>query len=251
MNQKLADVVALVDDFYSLSPREKIKLIAWYLHVHAGAEAFGNAEMRACFRELNEDPPDVSVYLPRMVEQGDLLKVRQGYKLAGAVRRALDAKHGAHPTTVAVSKLLSDLPAKVPDLEERAFLSEALNCYRVSAYRAAIIMAWNLAFDHLLSWIVNEPTRLAAFNAAIPVRYPKSKLQPVSTREGFEDAKEFEIIEIAYSANIISKNVADILRDNLKRRNRAAHPSQVVIVQSQADDAITDLVNNIVLSLAG
>lgn len=250
MTQKLADVIALVDDFYSLPPREKIKLIAWHLHVYAGAEAFGNAEVRACFREINEDPPDVSVYLPRMVDQGDLLKVRQRYKLSGAVRRALDAKYGAHPTTVAVSKLLSDLPAKVPNLEERAFLSEALNCYRVSAYRAAIVMAWNLAFDHLLGWIFNEPTRLAAFNAAIPVRYPKSKLQ-ITTREGFEDAKEFEIIEIAHSANIISKNVADILRDNLKRRNRAAHPSQVVVVQSQADDTITDLVNNIVLPLAG
>lgn len=250
MTQRLADLIALMDDFYGLSPREKIKLIAWHLHVHSGAEALGNAEVRACFREINEDPPDVSVYLPRMFDQGDLLKIRQGYKLSGAVRRSLDAKYGTHPTTVAVSKLLSDLPAKVPNLEERDFLSETLNCYRVNAYRAAIVMAWNLAFDHLLGWIFNEPTRLSAFNVAIPVRHPKSKLQ-ITTREGFEDAKEFEIIEIAYSANLISKNVADILRDNLKRRNRAAHPSQVVIVQSQADDAITDLVNNIVLPLAG
>lgn len=250
MIQKLADVIALVDDFYSLSPREKIKLIAWHLHANAGAEAFGNAEVRASFREINEDPPDVSVYLPRMVDQGDLLKFGKSYKLTGAIRRTLDAKYGAHPTVVAVSKLLSDLPAKVPNLEERAFLSEALNCYRVGAYRAAIVMAWNLAFDHLLGWIFNEPARLAAFNAAIPSRYPKSKLQ-ITTRENFEDAKELEIVEVAYSANILSKNVVDILRNNLRRRNRAAHPSKVVIVQSQADDAITDLVNNIILSLEG
>jgi hypothetical protein len=35
----------------------------------------------------------------------------------------------------------------------------------------------------------------------------------------------------------------------LERRNIAAHPSQVVIVQHQADDLITDLVNNVVLAL--
>ena len=116
-------------------------------------------------------------------------------------------------------------------------------------YRAAIVMSWNLAFDHLLAWIFKDPQKLAAFNNTIPVRYPKAKVSAVTTREGFEDIKEAEIIEITYSANLISKNVTEILRENLKRRNRAAHPSQVVIVQSQADDLITNLINNIVLSL--
>lgn len=32
-------------------------------------------------------------------------------------------------------------------------------------------------------------------------------------------------------------NVTDILRDKLKRRNMAAHPSRVRITQPQADDA--------------
>jgi hypothetical protein len=31
-------------------------------------------------------------------------------------------------------------------------------------------MAWNLAYDHLLNWILKEPSRLAAFNAQIIVR---------------------------------------------------------------------------------
>jgi len=33
------------------------------------------------------------------------------------------------------------------------------------------------------------------------------------------------------------------------RRNMAAHPSSVVMIQYQAEDAITDLVNNVVLKL--
>lgn len=250
MSQQLVDLIAQVEGFDDLPPREKIKLFAWHLHTHKGAETFGNAEIRNCFREIAAEPPDVTVYLPRMVQKGDLLKSRQGYKLGGTVRRSMDAKYGAHPTVVAVSKLLADLPAKVPDLAERTFLSEALNCYRVGAYRAAIVMAWNLAFDHLLEWIFQNPSRLAAFNTAIPIRFPKSKLPPITVREHFEDAKEAEIIDIALTANLISKNLTEILRENLKRRNRAAHPSQVVIVQSQADDAITNLVNNVVLALS-
>jgi hypothetical protein len=35
------------------------------------------------------------------------------------------------------------------------------------------------------------------------------------------------------------------LREKLKRRNAAAHPSLVVITQAQADDVVTDLVNNV------
>ena len=242
----LFDFIAQVDGFDALAPREKIKLFGWHLHQQKGLETFGNGEIRECFRLIHSEPPDVTVYLPRMVRQGDLLQERGGYKLEGAIRRAYDARYGLHPTVVSVSKLLADLPAQIPDISERSFLMESLNCYRVGAYRAAIVMVWNLAFDHLLNWVLKELTRLSAFNAAIQVRYPKHK-SPIATREDFEDLKEFEIIEVLYTSNLVSKNVADILKENLKRRNRAAHPSQVVIVQSQADDAITNLVNNIVL----
>lgn len=248
MTQKVADFIAQVEGFDSLPPREKIKIFAWHLHVHMGLECFGNAEIRQCFRDIHTEPPDVAVYLPRMVQHRDLLKFRQGYRLEGSIRRGLDAKYVPNSTVVAVSKLLSDLPAQVPDLLERAFLSEALKCYRAGAYRASIVMAWNLAFDHLVTWILKDAVRVSLFNASVPVRFPKSKLHIVN-RESFEDAKEADIIEIAYTASLVTKNIFEILRENLKRRNRAAHPSQVVIVQSQADDAITNLVNNVVRAI--
>jgi hypothetical protein len=132
---------------------------------------------------------------------------------------------------------------------KRLFLVEAMTCYRAEAYRACIVMAWNLAFDHLLNWIVNDPTRLAAFNTAITKRYPKRTGIVIKNQDHFEDFKEFEVIEICQTASLISKNVIEILREKLKKRNAAAHPSQVVFVQSQADDVVTDLVNNVVLSL--
>ena len=50
-------------------------------------------------------------------------------------------------------------------------MTEALTCYRDRAFRATIVMTWNLAYDHLLNWIMAN--HLARFNAAISVRYPK------------------------------------------------------------------------------
>jgi len=150
---------------------------------------------------------------------------------------------------VLVTKLLTDLPAKLPSLIERAFLNEALDCYRARAFRAAIVMTWNLSFDHLVRWIFDDPIRRAQFNTAIPQRYAAKRDFTISKLEDFEDLKESETIEICRTAGLVSKNVIEILRERLKRRNIAAHPSTTVITQPQADDLITDLINNVVLSL--
>ena len=242
--------VSTVDGFDKLSPREKIKILCWHLHTHKGADLLTNAIVRDCFRELALEPSDLSVYLPRMADSKppELLRVKGGYKMHGSLRRELDEVLGPGTSSVRVAKMLSELPSQVPDLVEQGFLAEALLCYRVGAFRAAVVMTWNLAFDHLLSWIVDAPARVSSFNSAIPKRYPKSSVR-IATRIDFEELKEAEIIEICNSAGLFSKNITEIMREKLKRRNMAAHPTQVVIVQSQADDVITDLVNNVVLGL--
>ncbi|WP_343716380.1 hypothetical protein [Inquilinus sp.] len=247
----LVDFVQQIDGFDSLQAREKIRIFSWFLHVHEAKVTFKNEDIRNCFKLMHLVSPDMSVYLPRMASSRppDLLRERGGYKLERAIRSALDAKYGVHQSVVHVSKILSDLPAKVPDLSERAFLAEAMNCYRVKAYRACIVMTWNLAFDHLLRWILNDKKRLLDFNSNISRRYPKKPTIVISMQDDFGELKESEVIDICVAASIFSKNIADILREKLKRRNICAHPSQVTITQSQADDVVTDLVNNVVLAL--
>lgn len=247
----LSDFVQQVDGFDALSPKDKIKVFGWYLHVHKALASFDNEAIRACFKQLHLASPDVSVYLPRMAATNppELLKERSRYRLARNVRSDLDKKYGVHQTVVQVSKLLSDLPDRVPDIAERAFLREALACYRAQAFRACIVMSWNLAFDHLLRWILADTTRLSDFNAAIVRRFPKKTGISILTIEHFEELKEAEVVDICQTASLITKNTTEILREKLKKRNMAAHPSQVTIQQSQADDVITDLVNNVVLYL--
>jgi hypothetical protein len=49
---------------------------------------------------------------------------------------------------------------------------------------------------------------------------------------------------------LLNKNTVAILKDKLTRRNTAAHPSRITVTQHQADDAISDLVLNVIVALA-
>ncbi len=247
---RLEDFVERVPSFDKVAPKEQIKLFAWWLHAHGGKELFGPADIRGCFNGLHVDePPALATYLSRMSKSKELLEEKGRYKLARAARSEFDKTYGLHHSIVAVSKILADLPATIPAVAERVFLGEALKCYRVEAYRACIVMTWNLGYSHLLDWILKESTRLASFNSAIAKRNSKKAGLVVSKFDDFEDLKEREVIDICNNANLINASVYKILRDKLDKRNMAAHPSTVIVVQSQADDTITDLVNNVVLGL--
>lgn len=253
---ELSELVDQVADFDKLPPREKIRLFAWYLHTHRGQEHFGSDHIRALYKELHIVPDDVGKYVMRMssMNSPDLTRERPGFKLTRTVRSQLDEKYGSHPSMQVVSKLLTSLPEQVPDTAEKVFLAEAINCYRVRAYRACIVMTWNLAFDHLLNWILKDPARLAAFNSEIPVKFQKTPRKAAIVINGYDDftdeLKEFEIIELCRNANLINDNLTRNLKEKLGKRNTAAHPSTTMVVgQSQADDVVTDLVHNVVLAL--
>lgn len=234
--------------FYRKSAVDQLLAFAWFAEVQQGRASFDALYMRQCFKDAGIEPPDMSVYLSRLAAKKppQLIKEKGGYRLAGAVRRSLDSRFGGDPTTAAVAKALTDLPAKLPDLAEREFLAEALNCYRVRAFRATIVMVWNLAYDHLVRWVFADPNRLQSLNAGIASKYPK-KILVVVKLEDLDALKESEFIEAARVGKILDKNSFQILEEKLRRRNMAAHPSRVVISQHSADDMITDLVTNIVL----
>jgi hypothetical protein len=248
---QLRELVDQVEGFTALPPRNRIRLFSWWLHTYGNHESVSNAALRSCFDELHLPDPNVSTYTARMVEYSppDLLKVRDGYKLTRELRQELDQKYGMHESVVRVNKLLAELPARVPDIAQRTFLDETLRCYRIQAYRAAIVMAWNLAYAHLLDWILRDPARLALFNANIVKRNSKKAGLAIAKYDDFEDLKEREVVDICNIANLCNSSIYKILVGKLDRRNIAAHPSYVVVVQSQADDTITDLVNNVVLDL--
>jgi hypothetical protein len=111
-------------------------------------------------------------------------------------------------------------------------------------------MTWNLAYSHLLEWLLRDKARLAKFNSAIARRYPKKGALQISFYDQFlDELKEREVLELCNTASLLNSNVIRILIEKLGRRNTAAHPAAVIVTQYQADDVVTDLVNNVVLVL--
>lgn len=238
-----------VPNFSALSQTDKVCYAAWYLHSQ-GEEYITASAINALFNSIHAVPPHTSVYLRRLSERKPpvFLKNKSGFRLENAVRRVLDSKLAQSLEIAAVSALLSDLVTKLGDSEEAVYLEEALRCYSVRAFRASIVMAWNLAYDHFIRWLISDCGRIKKFNESLAIKYPKKALQ-IANLEDFSEMKEFEAIETACHARLINKNVSEILKEKLKKRNAAAHPSGLIVTQAQADDVITDLVNNIVLKL--
>lgn len=102
--------------------------------------------------------------------------------------------------------------------------------------------------NHLRQWAFTDSDRIAAFNAALSKKYPKKCLEVLQIAD-FDELKEFEFLELCQSSKLLSKNLVEMLKEKLKRRNAAAHPSSVRFTQAQADDVITDLITNVVARL--
>lgn len=246
----LADLANSISGFAGWSHASKIKLFAWYLHACKCQDTFSARDIQSCYDVLSLSPPSgIAPFLTAMASRRpqEALKIGTRYKLEARVRERLDAKYGQRPTTIQVQRILTELPSRVPKLEERSYLEEALICFRHKAFRASIVMAWNLAFDHLCHHILTKC--VAAFNAQLPRSYPKADIIAVAKRDDFHELKESQVLQVAKSANIISGSIHKILKEKLDRRNIAAHPSGVVISDPTAEEFIKDLVENVILKL--
>ena len=247
----LKEFVAAIPGFAGLSHPDKILHFAWYLHYHGKKERFAQADVKACYAKFSMQEPNFSDTFKRLVERKPrvLLQDKSGYKLEHKTLEQLGAKYGTHVTTIALSNLLKQLPGTISDKAEQLFLSEAIICYHSHAFRAAIIMVWNLAYDHLLNWILGDTARLTAFKANIAGRIGPKKAAAVTIakREDFEDLKESEVLDICGTAGLFtSSNIKKILDMQLTKRNMAAHPTLLIIGAPEAEESISTLIQNVV-----
>src|SRR5258708_10934416 len=162
----LADLIGRIPEFSKWSHAEKIKFLAWFLQTYKNKERSTGTEIGQCYDALQEErPTGISPFVTAMEKKNPKEAIRDsgGFRLVKGVRDQYDAKYGQRGTTVKVEKLLADLPGKISDQTERDFLSEALTCFQNKAFRAAIVMTWNLTFFHLCHYVLKY--KLADFNA--------------------------------------------------------------------------------------
>lgn len=238
--------VAPIAGFAAKSAPIKIEAFAWYLHAVKLMEYFNPSDIRACFEAMHLPVPNVAAALAGILDKRPIRLIRdsKGYKLANASRAELEKLLPVRASSVATTALLRGLVDRISRPEHKVFLNEALVCFQHVANRAAIVMIWNLAYSHVLDRIFSN--HLVAFNAQRTKVNPK--LPEVTRVTDFEDYGERQVIEICRGARIFDATVCKTLTERLNRRNSAAHPSSAKFTPVQAEDMITDLVNNVLLN---
>lgn len=223
-----------------------VEVFAWYLHEVKQKDRIQTADIGPLFDEVHVPRPNISLVLTRLCEKKPprLIKDAHGYRLHHEARKDLAARLPQRATSVATTALLNDLLGRVTDPAQKVFLQEALICFKSHAYRAAIVMMWNLAYSHVLDRVFAN--HLVAFNAQRARVTPK--LPEIVKETDFEDYGERQVIELCRGARILDATVCRILTERLNRRNSAAHPSSATFTSVQAEDQITDLANNVLLN---
>jgi hypothetical protein len=245
--KRLEDFVERFDDFTAWDGKKQVDYFAYFLVVELGADSFTAKQVQDCFDILSlKQYTRVAVYLSENAgsKNGKYIKSKTGYRLERSVHDEIKQVVNNEPKKVQVSQQLNDLVPKIKDSQEKAFLLEALNCYRVEAYRAAIILVWILAVDHLQKYIFGQ--KLNDFNSAL-AKNPDKKVQKIVNYDDFSDLSEVKFIELMRSAGIISNDVRKILDEKLGTRNSAAHPSGIVFTGHKTTEFALDIVNNILL----
>jgi hypothetical protein len=249
---ELEELVAQLPDLSTWSHTDLVKLFAWHLHTAKQSENFEVNDIKNCYESLNiELPVSVNSVLQGLEKKKpkEVLRSSKGYRLEKRVRDTLDAEYGRRAATTHVDRLLTELPTRIPNIAEKTYLDEALICFRYGAFRAAVVMCWNLGFDHLCQYVLTDKQRLTDFNAQLPRSFSKADISAVSKRDDFSELKESQVLQVCKSANIISGSDHKVMKEKLDRRNIAAHPSGVTTSQPTAEEFIKDLIENVVLKL--
>jgi hypothetical protein len=219
----------------------QIEAFAWHLHEVQGKQKFTAADIASCFERAHlAKPADVRSLLRNLCEKKPprLLKDDSGYKLSASARQQSGKALDSRASSLALSSLLTALIPKITEAAQRTFLNETLTCFNHKAYRASIVMAWNLVYSHVCNRVFES--HVPAFNLQRVKTYPK--LPELTKRTDFEDYKESQVIEICRGARILDATVCKTLTEKLGRRNTAAHPSSSVLTAVSAEEMIVDLV---------
>lgn len=238
----LDELISKVSDFDNWSHADRIRLFAWFLQSQKGLARFRTGDLTACFDEAHvHRPSNPSQFVRQLCEQKQFIADGTGFRLERSLRAKMDVTWGQREETVAVDRLLAELPSQLAVQAERDYLEEALTCFRSQAFRAAVLMTWNVTYDHLIAKIVEN--HLTVFNHQMSTMFGGKK-RPVTIRGDFQKLQESEVLEVCTAAGIVTKEVAKVLREKLDKRNSAAHASGTRFDKLQTEAFIADLVKN-------
>ncbi len=152
------------------------------------------------------------------------------------------------PEVVEISESLTDLESQIANSEERVFYEETRLCLKAKAYRAAIVMGWNLIYDHLIRWVYFDQKNLNDFNKDLITRWinkrKNQKYTPIVDLDDFGNIKESMVVDVCHKSKLIDKHDFEALDSGLKKRNKFAHPNSTQTADGPiASGHVSELVN--------
>jgi hypothetical protein len=108
---------------------------------------------------------------------------------------------------------------------------ETIRCLRIGAFRSAVVMGWNLVYDILRCWIIDDQQRSDTFNRNLQT--VNSGRSPIATYADFIEASkppsEADVIKSCRGANgqnvILQDKIVRHFEQALNFRNDYAHPN--------------------------
>lgn len=235
----------------ALSDRERIDLFVYFLTEERGAPSATVKALQQCFEECDlAVPASIPQYMSRglTTKPRRFIKAAGGYKLERHFREEIATRLGAETHTVDIPTDLRDLEHRLAEGAGKEWFKEAMDCFGVEAYRAALVMVWIFALDHLFNYIIAH--KLLEFNAALaahPDQKAVKKVGQITARDDFSGLGEELFLDLCRTAKVISPDVRKVLGVALGVRNSAAHPSGVTITRAKVAMIAEDLILNVVL----
>lgn len=240
--------------FDKLSETERAEKLIWFSMRSQDRPAAYLPYVRDLFVEAHYPTPNLSrlrknlkakrLVLNRKAQNGDDQFALLRDRLISLDRDLKSAVFGT-----AEERVLDDATAALQDhidrtknLQLKAFLSEAVGCLHANFLRAATVLAWSGAMEHLLDHVF--AIKLKEFNAAAFARNLIKK--PITVRtSGFDRLKESEIIQLCEDIGIYGKSVKGQLVHCLDSRNACGHPNDYKIRAQQVRSNIEVLLEHI------
>lgn len=245
---KLENFIASLSDFHSWSKPKQVDYLAYYLHTEEDMNTIEVRDIRECIDLLSlRKYGRLAAYISENAsnsKNGKYIKKGKGYHLERGVLTEIQREVENEPIKVAVDEKLLEILRQVGETDERAYLTEAVNCYRVGACRAAILLTWIVCVERIRTYVFGQS--LDEFNQALK-KNPYKKYDKVVKYEDFSDLPDWKFVEICRSASILTNDQRKLLDEKLGIRNSAAHPSSITFSEHKTTTFIIDIIQNVLL----
>jgi integrase len=136
---------------------------------------------------------------------------------------------------------LDNIVAELTDADERDYFSEAISCYRIKAFRAAVVLAWQAAIRRIHLECFSHS--LNALNAIL-IRHDQ-KAREIKSMDDLGMVKESTLLDVARDLGIFDKNVKSVLVECLGLRNKCGHPGKYSPGPSKVAAYLEDLITHV------